>query len=241
MSSPILERDQLSFPAFAPTNSRERHESDEDGTLLDDMDHSHLDQDDRHLKVTTSHATASDRNFRSRSPLSPMQQQDEAAQQRLEDNLVIYRAEQAAAASNAPKSNEDSMGRTRSAVGRSHTRADNESDHIDDFELNTGVIPGKPKVYKPPANPTTKFAKVIKKVHQSNVLVRYFCYIFPLGALLTIPIIFGRFLFPHANVGGVELMWFGVWLEIIWCTLWAGRVSCPVPNITLQLADSSDR
>jgi hypothetical protein len=33
------------------------------------------------------------------------------------------------------------------------------------------------------------------------------------------------FAFPNASVGGVELLWFSIWLMIIWLTLWAGRVS----------------
>lgn len=34
----------------------------------------------------------------------------------------------------------------------------------------------------------------------------------------------GALVFPNANVGGVSLVWFSIWLEIVWLTLWAGRI-----------------
>jgi small-conductance mechanosensitive channel len=43
-------------------------------------------------------------------------------------------------------------------------------------------------------------------------------------AILLIPVLLGAFQFQSANVGGVKLLWFGVWLEIVWLTLWAGRI-----------------
>lgn len=32
-------------------------------------------------------------------------------------------------------------------------------------------------------------------------------------------------MFREATVGDVFLMWFMVWLEVVWLSLWAGRVS----------------
>jgi hypothetical protein len=56
-------------------------------------------------------------------------------------------------------------------------------------------------------------------------LVRYFCYILPFTILLLIPVFLGLYVFKQANVGDVKLFWFGIWLEIIWLTLWLARVS----------------
>lgn len=42
--------------------------------------------------------------------------------------------------------------------------------------------------------------------------------------ILLIPLLLGALLFTNATVGGVELVWFMIWLEIVWLTLWAGRL-----------------
>ena len=49
----------------------------------------------------------------------------------------------------------------------------------------------------------------------------------PLVIVLLIPLLVGALAYPNASVGGVRLVWFSVWLEIVWLTLWAGRVSTP--------------
>jgi hypothetical protein len=56
-------------------------------------------------------------------------------------------------------------------------------------------------------------------------LVRYFVYITPLVLVILLPLLLGALLFKNATVGDVYLMWFCIWLEIAWLTLWAGRVS----------------
>ena len=48
--------------------------------------------------------------------------------------------------------------------------------------------------------------------------------------LLLIPLLVGVLL-PQAQkacVGGVELVWFSVWLQIVWLTLWGGRVAAKI-------------
>lgn len=145
--------------------------------------------------------------------------QQREASRRLEDDLEMLRAERVV--SNAEKSNQDSMGRSKS-MNRSRSRTNAEP--IDDFDVGTTPIHEKTKVYQPPENPSTNFAKVFKKIHNSSFLVRYFFYISPLTILLLIPMLFGLLLFKQANVGGVKLFWFGIWLEVVWLTLWAGRV-----------------
>lgn len=229
MSSPFHEKDQYSFPAFEadpPTNrpQHERRSSDEDGTLqgegLDDL------TDHNHLRVYPSYAQGQDYIEKdSRAPMSPAAQREQS--RRLDDDLEMLRAERVV--SNAERSNqESSMGRSRSMMARSRSR--NNPEPSDDFDVGTTPIHEKAKIYQPPANPTTKLARFFKKVHQSSFLVRWFVYITPLTLLLLIPLLFGIWLFPQSTVGGVELLWFGIWLEIIWLTLWAGRVSYPLPR-----------
>lgn len=58
---------------------------------------------------------------------------------------------------------------------------------------------------------------------------RYFIYLLPGATLLLVPVLLGHFRFKGSDkavggVGGVELMWFGIWLEIVWCSLWVTRM-----------------
>ncbi|CRK45383.1 hypothetical protein BN1723_016535, partial [Verticillium longisporum] len=56
---------------------------------------------------------------------------------------------------------------------------------------------------------------------------RYIFYLLPGATLLLIPILIGYFSpgdRPVGGDGGVELMWFGIWLMIVWCTIWGARM-----------------
>ncbi|KAM3507747.1 hypothetical protein MY11210_007027 [Beauveria gryllotalpidicola] len=59
--------------------------------------------------------------------------------------------------------------------------------------------------------------------------IRYFAYMLPVALLLLLPVLLGAFAVDkrrHAvgGNGGVDLMWFGIWLEIVWCSLWVSRM-----------------
>jgi len=215
MSTPIQEKGDNSFPPF-----HERRSSDEDGTTLDEVDNNN--SRPNHLRLTASYADGPDHinRERSKSPLTPHQQREQS--QQLQDELEMLKAERVA--SQAEESYESGLGRERSTMGRSRSRNEPNMEPADDFDIDTTPIHEKTKIYQPPKNPSTKLAKFFKRVHNSSFLVRYFVYITPLTALLLIPVLFGLYLFPTANVGGVKLFWFGIWLEIVWLTLWAGRV-----------------
>jgi hypothetical protein len=102
-------------------------------------------------------------------------------------------------------------------------------------ELNDLPEPGEVKpaalAWTPPEKPTTSFAKVVKKVHQSSILIRYFTYIVPVALIILIPTLLGAFLFKEKTVGDVFMTWFCVWLMVVWLSLWAGRVSFVFPNL----------
>jgi len=222
MSTPIQEKEQYSFPAFAPNapnsnqnTQNDRRSSDEDGTLQG-QENDEIDRN--HLRVTTSYVDGPDYIDRdNRSPMSLSQQREQS--RRLDDDLEMLRAERVV--SIAERTNDDSLGRSKSmARSRSRTAAE----PVDDFDVDTTPLHEKTKIYKPPAHPTTKFAKIFKKIHNSVFLVRWFFYITPVTLLLLIPTLFGKFLFEDTTVGGVELFWFGIWLEIVWLTLWLGRI-----------------
>lgn len=239
MSTPIHEKEQYSYPAFPadpPANqTHDRRSSDEDGTLQGEMADDGVDHN--HLRVTTSYVEGEHHleKERNRSPMSITQQREQS--RRLDDDLEMLRAERVV--SNAEKSNEENMGRSKSMMARSRSR--NASEPVDDFDIDTTPIHEKTKIYQPPAHPSTALAKWFKRIHNSSFLVRYFFYISPLTILLLIPVLLGLLVFKDTAVGGVRLFWFGIWLEIIWLTLWLSRVSYPkqpngqYPNIFRSL------
>ncbi|GAB7364462.1 hypothetical protein MBLNU230_g5272t1 [Neophaeotheca triangularis] len=159
---------------------------------------------------------------------SPSQTRERS--KRLEDDLMMVQVERqvskaadeedrARRAGNVSENGED-MYRSRSRRGGRNDR----DELVDEFDIATNPVHEKTATYKPPENPTTGFSKFVKKIHTSGWLIRYFTYIVPVVALLLIPLLLGALAFPNANVGGVELMWFSIWLVIVWLTLWAGRI-----------------
>ncbi|TVY22365.1 putative MscS family protein [Lachnellula hyalina] len=233
MSSPVNERGQSSFPAFAPNYDGEnayQRSSDEDRTLRNDEaeevddpllyhDIDMSDMDHNHLRTTTSYLNGPDHIGREARGLSPSMSvsQQRAASRRLQDDLEVLRAERVA----SNTTNEESLARSKS-IHRSRSRT--VAEPIDDFDVGTTPIHEKTRVYQPPANPTTKFSKLFKKIHNSSWLVRYFFYISPVTIILLIPMLLGLLVFKQSAIGGVKLFWFGIWLEIVWLTLWAGRI-----------------
>jgi hypothetical protein len=147
---------------------------------------------------------------------SPSQNREVAS--RLEDDLALLQVER-----QISRQDNDIMSHSRS-VRREHSR---QYEPIDEFDAATNPLHEKTAIYKPPENPTNSVAKFFKKVHSSVWIVRYFTYITPLVLIILIPLLVGALAFPQANVGGVKMMWFCIWLEIVWLTLWAGRVCFP--------------
>ncbi|EEP76490.1 conserved hypothetical protein [Uncinocarpus reesii 1704] len=153
---------------------------------------------------------------------SPSRTREEA--HRLDDDLAMLQVERQVSIT---ETEVEKAGRTGS-IHRSRTRR---SEPVDEFDAATNPL-HEQTAFKPPENPTTSLARFVKKVHNSSFLIRYFTYITPLVLILLIPLLVGALAFPDADVGGVRLMWFSVWLEIFWLTLWAGRIvaKCiPVP------------
>ena len=98
----------------------------------------------------------------------------------------------------------------------------------------------KHRCTKPLDNPSTNLARLFKKVHDSS-FVRYCFYVTPLVIVILIPLLLGSLLFKQATVGGVKLYWFSIWLEIVWLTLRAGRVSFREHDAVLvRVADRFD-
>lgn len=238
MSTPNDERPEPTYvqpsyhlPAYNVNPQNGERSSDEEGTVVGENNNgysgSHY-RDDEHDGPTDprvhrmgSHLTvdtANDPHYHPRmnEMTSPSQSREMA--NRLDDDLELLKIErQVSQEADLAKDGASHMGRSRS-------RRD---ENIDEFDIATNPIHEQTAIYKPPADPVGKFSKMIKAIHQSNVLIRYLTYILPVVLILLIPLLIGAFVNPatKAVVGGVELMWFMIWLEIVWLTLWAGRVS----------------
>ncbi|TKA23332.1 hypothetical protein B0A50_07540 [Salinomyces thailandicus] len=66
--------------------------------------------------------------------------------------------------------------------------------------------------------------KFYKKVLDSSVIMRYLLYVLPLAILIAIPIIIGATAAQGAKIGGVRIVWFFSWVEIVWASLWGSKL-----------------
>ena len=70
----------------------------------------------------------------------------------------------------------------------------------------------------------TAMGRIYKKILNASVITRYLLYVIPLGTLIAIPIIIGGTVAPGAKIGGVRIVWFFSWVEIVWASLWAAKL-----------------
>ena len=206
MSTPVEEIRQPQFaPPQYPTHDGRSSDSDEEGTLSNGSE--------RPERSTTNDTQA--QNFLGgRTSHSQSREQE----QRLEDDLAMLEAERKVSRSRsqqAPTALHRSM-----SIHRSRSRPE----PIDQFDVDTNPIHEKTSTFRPPEHPDGSFGRVFKTIHDSNWLIRYFMYIVPLVLVILIPLLIGGLVFKNATVGGVRLLWFTVWLEIIWLTLWGARI-----------------
>ncbi|KAI1462385.1 hypothetical protein F4805DRAFT_410418 [Annulohypoxylon moriforme] len=86
--------------------------------------------------------------------------------------------------------------------------------------------------------PPTQVNKAIRRIKKLPRIVRYFLYSLPVTIILLIPVLLGGLLPQESQAviggpGGVQLMWFGIWLEVIWLSLWAARIITAIMPILL--------
>ncbi|KAI1515532.1 mechanosensitive ion channel protein [Pyrenophora tritici-repentis] len=222
MTTPNTERPEPTYDMDSNMPYPHQRSSDEDGTVVGDEHHHplHLDTGARathgrsrsgtHLTVETAHDIPPMNGIS-----SPSQNREQAS--RLNDDLAVLAVEQGL-------NEKEALMRNQSTT-RSMTRVrSRRTEVVDDFDEATNPLHEQAARYTPPENPNTNFSKFFKKVHNSSWLVRYFTYITPMVLVILIPLLLGAFVFDEATVGGVELVWFSIWLMIVWLTLWAGRV-----------------
>lgn len=171
----------------------------------------------KHSLAVQTDATIPDGSLRSRA--SPSRSRDQAT--RLEDDLKLLQIERQISRVDAEK--QDNASLKSNGIERSRSRRE---EVIDEFDVATNPLHETAKAYAPPAHPSNRFAQFAKSVHDSFWIIRYITYIAPLTLILLIPILIGFLVKGGRNysVGGVQLPWFFIWLEIVWLTLWAGRL-----------------
>jgi hypothetical protein len=223
MTTPVNEQPEFISaprPAYPPGPSAEKYSEDE-GTIVEDGSDQGISRGREralsHLTLQTSNQIGAGSM---RDMASPSHNREQA--HRLDDDLQMLQVEQAV--SHLAAEQENDLSRSKSNMHRSRSRRE---EPVDDFDVATNPLHEKTAVYKPPEHPNTNIGKIFKKIHNSSWLVRYITYITPLVLILLIPLLLGALVFKNASVGGVELIWFCIWLEIVWLTLWAGRVSYP--------------
>lgn len=200
MATPQEEIRQPQYPNPHYPRNRSSN-SDDEGTLSNEFD--------RPERTDTR-----DQNF-----LGGTQTQSKEQEQKLEDDLAMLQAERII-------SNTQSHDFAASKLTRSMSvhRSRSKPEPVDQFDVNTNPIHEKANTFRPPNHPDGKVGKAFKRVHDSNFLVRYFFYIMPLVLIILVPLLLGALVFKDATVGGVRLLWFCVWLEVVWLTLWGGRI-----------------
>ena len=224
MASPADEIQEPKYQTYQHYQNHLDRSSDEDGTVVgegyrpDDVNASR-----NNLTLNTSKNAPTDEDGL-RSMKSPSRTREQA--HRLDDDLRMLQIErQVSALAEEEQSDTDD---SQKSMKRERSRR---QEVVDEFDVATNPLHERAQVYKPPEHPDNNFAKFMKRIHNSSFLVRYFTYIVPVVLIILIPLLIGA-LWPavrakRPSVGGVALVWFCVWLEVIWLTLWAGRVSNP--------------
>ncbi|MCJ1296915.1 hypothetical protein MMC34_008483 [Xylographa carneopallida] len=221
MTTPV---EELSEPRFEPSHLVTSRSSDEENTYIGDET---VERATNYRVLSTS--DDSQQYFYSQ----PSPSQTRAQESQLDDDLTLLHAERVVS-----HAREGRLGiplNPSISVSRSKSRR---SDNVDEFDIATNPVHEKTALYRPPDRPKTTLAKLFKKIHDSSSLVRYFTYITPIVIILLVPLLLGALVFKNATVGGVELIWFSVWLELVWLTLWAGRVIQILPS---RVARTNDR
>lgn len=122
---------------------------------------------------------------------------------------------------------------------KTRAHAGDETDHEEHFapEPKTKTRAAEPKK----AN-SSRFYHFLLRLKKFPRFIRYFFYLVPGAAILLAPILVDLLAFksgttPVGGPGGVDLLWFGIWLEIVWCTLWATRmITSIMPHMFKGLA-----
>lgn len=86
------------------------------------------------------------------------------------------------------------------------------------------------------ATSLTTMGRIYDKIINSSPITRYLVYVVPVGSVLAVPIITTAAAAPNARIGGVRMVWFFSWLEIVWFSVWISKlVAKAIPGIFMFL------
>lgn len=104
----------------------------------------------------------------------------------------------------------------------------NEKQHHALFSHGRGrrkKVEAKGKDNKDSADGNVTFAgKIYLKIYHFSIITRYMLYVVPVAILIAVPLVLGATLFPNARIGGVKMLWFFVWIEVVWVSLWVSKL-----------------
>ncbi|XXH00512.1 hypothetical protein Hte_006858 [Hypoxylon texense] len=197
----------------APTVSDTAVDSD---TYINKLQPEQSQHNSQHLQVPGEPARHTDQGY-----LSETDSRDQAT--RLVDDLTLLQAEQAVS------HRESTELRRAHSKARSHEPV---SQDVFNQPTQTPTIGTTP----PPPN---KLNKVFRNIKGLPRILRYLFYSIPVAAFLLIPVILGA-VRPQSEQaviggpGGEQLMWFGIWLEVVWLSLWAARITTSIMPMAMK-------
>lgn len=163
-------------------------------------------------------------------PLSPDDSSSREAANRLHDDMELLRAERAV----SRQEGDDHDPARRRSRHKSHAEPVEDAFHT----------PGGPAVAAPVPSTETWLTRLWASLKKFPRVLRYVVYAIPPGILILIPVFLDLFAYdrkgsPVGGPGGVQLLWFGIWLEVVWLTLWATRIITSVmPAVVAFVADT---
>lgn len=69
-----------------------------------------------------------------------------------------------------------------------------------------------------------QLGKIYKRILDFSIVTRYFLYVLPLAIIFAIPIIVDATATDKKELGGVRVVWFFSWIEILWLSLWVSKL-----------------
>ncbi|KAI4722879.1 hypothetical protein E4T48_00853 [Aureobasidium sp. EXF-10727] len=69
-----------------------------------------------------------------------------------------------------------------------------------------------------------RMGRIYNKILNFSIITRYFVYVSPLALCIAVPIIVGATAAPDAKIGGVPIVWFFTWIEVVWLSLWGSKI-----------------
>lgn len=70
-----------------------------------------------------------------------------------------------------------------------------------------------------------RMGRIYEAILNFSVVTRYLIYVSPLALVIAVPIIVGATVAQDAKIGGVKIVWFFTWIEVVWLSLWVSKIA----------------